>query len=82
MSKRAYPCVGGPLDGEHACTDDFVRGTPEKYRGVSWFSEPGMYAHLRDEYIEYNAARRSSKQPSMVFVHTSLLKPVISARQR
>jgi hypothetical protein len=26
MSKKAYPCIGGPLDGKHAITDDFHEG--------------------------------------------------------
>jgi hypothetical protein len=24
--KKAYPCIGGPLDGKHAITDDFSDG--------------------------------------------------------
>lgn len=30
MSKKAYPCIGGPLDGRHAITDDFYEG-PHHY---------------------------------------------------
>lgn len=80
--KKAYPCIGGPLDGQHAATEDFYQGSPEKFREHSWFREGGMYGHLADEYASYNASGRSRRGPSMIFVHTSLLKPLISARDR
>lgn len=69
----AYPVIGGPLDGESATTADFAR--------------EGMYEHLAREYREFNAASgRSSKRigasPSMVFLHTSLLRPLIAPRDR
>lgn len=69
----AYPVIGGPLDGESATTADFGR--------------EGMYEHLAREYREFNAASgRSSKRigasPSMVFLHTSLLRPLIAPRDR
>jgi hypothetical protein len=66
--RKAYPVVGGPLDGEHAATIDFYRD--------------GMYEHLADEYAEYNRSSTSTRGASMIFVHSSLLKPVVSARER
>lgn len=80
--KKAYPCLGGPLDGQHAATEDFETASPEKFRHHSWYREGGMYGHLADEYVEFNAGRRTRSAPSMIFVHTSILKPVISARER
>lgn len=71
-NRLAYPVIGGPLDGEHALTSDFESGWRTK--------EPGMYHHLVGEYVEFNAAsggrRRIGGSPSMIFVHTSLLKPL------
>jgi hypothetical protein len=67
--KKAYPCIGGPLDGEHAATEDFYRD--------------GMYAHLDNEYASYNSSGSfGGGRASMIFVHSSLIKPVISARER
>lgn len=105
-SKHAYPCVGGPLDGEHATTDDMrptliaLRdiyytglGDPKKrgklaYREGDVVREGGLYGRVADEYVEYNqASGRGSKRiggfpPTMIYVHKSLLKPLISARDR
>lgn len=85
-SKLAYPCVGGPLDGEHVLTDDFYEesGKPE----YSWYRPAGLYPHLRTEYVEYNCAGGSGRKkiggfpPTMIYVHKSLLKPLISGRER
>jgi hypothetical protein len=82
----AYPCIGGPLDGEYATTDDFEKPTDEKYRGNSWFREGGMYGHLADDYAEFNNSRGGRKviggEPSMVFIHRALLKPLVAPRNR
>jgi hypothetical protein len=74
----AYPCIGGPLDGQHALTSDFEKPTAEKFRGNSWFREGGMYGHLADEYLEYNSSRSGAKRqggwpPSMVFLHKTIV---------
>jgi hypothetical protein len=78
--KLAYPIVGGPLDGQHALTEDFESG---------WRGEPeGMYYHLRSEYIEFNAAGGTGRKraggfpPSMIYVHKSVLKPLLAGRER
>ena len=78
--KYAYPCIGGPLDGQYATTDDFYRGwgKPED----KYYRPEGMYSHLSQEYCEYNAAYRHSKYTSMIFIHVSLLKNKNSARKR
>jgi hypothetical protein len=71
---KAYPCIGGPLDGQHATTKDF--GTD------------GMFEHLDAEYAYYNFGYvswrrdRSKPLPTMVFLHRDVLAPVISARLR
>jgi hypothetical protein len=86
-SKLAYPVIGGPLDGYSATTDDFHSGQGKP--GDSWFREDGMYMHLANEYMEYNGAHggyRSKRvggfPPSMIYVHKSLLRPLISGRTR
>lgn len=79
--KKAYPCIGGPLDGLYAASEDMYPEIVARDDGRV-LREGGMYGHIGDEYIEYNAANSSSRTPSMIFVHTSLLKPVISARAR
>jgi len=75
-SKLAYPIIGGPLDGEHAITDD-----------MSSYGE-ALYKEVAREYVEFNAAGGSGGKriggfpPSMIYVHKSVLKPLISARTR
>lgn len=72
----AYPCVGGPLNGEHATRFDF------------WTD--GMYSYLANEYVEFNNAHGggygSSKKlgdpATMLFIHTSLIGVLISPRNR
>lgn len=89
MGKLAYPIVGGPLDGKHAITDDFSQYY-QKYESDVWPKDmgAGIYKHLADEYVEYNIAggARSKKvgsfPPSMVYIHKSLLKPLISPKDR
>jgi hypothetical protein len=70
----AYPVIGGPLDGESATTADFE-------------DKGGMYEHLAREYHQFNSASgRSAKRiggyPSMIFLHTSLIRPLIAPRDR
>jgi hypothetical protein len=78
--KRAYPIIGGPLDGFHALTSDFYSGYGKE--GDEYYSPAGMYCHLDDEYVEYNCASRRRHAPSMIFVHKSVLKPLISPKER
>lgn len=40
MSKKAYPCIGGPLNGKHAITEDFSEG-PCHYE---WPQKDGTWA--------------------------------------
>lgn len=80
-AKKAYPCIGGPLDGMFAMVSDFHRayGTPDS----RWYSEGGMYAHLANEYLEYNASSRHNRgSSSMIYVHTSLIKQPVRGRDR
>ncbi len=71
---KAYPVIGGPLDGEYACTKDF--------------DSDGMYAHLSGTYAQYNFGwvdwrrDKGTHVPSMVFLSLELTKPVISAKNR
>jgi hypothetical protein len=71
-ARKAYPCVGGPLDGLLATTYDF-------------WDKDGMHRHLVDEYTDYNVAHgrtRRHKSPSMIFVYVGCLQPVGKARDR
>lgn len=76
--RLAYPCVGGPLHGEFAQSDDFYDG---RGQGVE-----GMYHHLRGQYHEYNSAAGRGKSttgfPSMIWVHTSFLPSARAPRDR
>lgn len=72
-AKVAYPILGGPLDGQSAITDDMY--------------SDGMYAAVAREYVEYNSAgaggkRIGSNPPSMLWIHRSLLRPIIAGRDR
>lgn len=85
--KKAYPIIGGPLNGLHATTDDMYADLVAvrdygKYKKGDIIREGGMYGHVGNEYQEYNNASRNSKSPSMIFVHESCLAPVISAKER
>ena len=76
MSRLAYPCIGGPLDGEYATSEDFHGYRPinpetkKPYRygetppdgRYSWQRDEGMYAHLKHEYVEYNGSGGGSKR--------------------
>ena len=85
---KAHLCVGGPLDGEFATSDDFygyipyVKGT--KRRDWRAGRTPGMYDHLRKEYHQFNNASRAfaPKGCHVVWIHESVLKPSISPRNR
>lgn len=97
-ARFAYPIIGGPLDGMYATTSDFEErvvakhdsfkyGTKEiQYKAGHIFREGGMYGHLANEYEEFNASRGVRKKlgasPSMVYIHKTLLKPLIHPRDR
>jgi hypothetical protein len=71
-ARLAYPCIGGPLDGEHATTDDFAPGYGEP--GHKWYRQAGMYGHLSREYVEFNRAggggrKKIGAPATMIFVH-------------
>jgi hypothetical protein len=68
--RKAYICIGGPLDGQYATTEDF-------------HDREGMYAHLDDQYASYNSSGSyGGGRASMIYVHMSLIKPPISGRER
>jgi hypothetical protein len=90
-ARFAYPCVGGPLDGEYATTDDMIPTMIAardygKWKKGDIIREGGLYGHIAHEYHEYNASHGSAKKigskPSMIFIHNSLLKPLISPKDR
>ena len=64
-TKYAYYCIGGPLDGEFATTDDM--------------SYTGLYEKIYREYIPFNGANSGF---SMIFVHNSIYKKKINAKNR
>lgn len=93
MSAKAYLCIGGPLDGHFAMTDDFADAPYhwEYPSGKSWRTHngtrvdtgpAGLYHHLEDKYVAFNASGRGRKVPSMVWIHVDLLKMPISPRLR
>jgi len=94
MSVKAYPCIGGPLDGKHAVTSDFYSAMRRFSNGAmsilvsddtvlpSEFVPAGMYAHLSDQYFRYNSAGRYRQGASMVFIHVSLLQQSIKPKDR
>lgn len=72
-ARFAYPCIGGPLDGEHAMTTDFYR--------------EGIYEHLRYDYHEFNSGSGRSRKvigapASMLFIHKDLVGVMIKGRDR
>lgn len=82
---KAHVCVGGPLDGEFATSEDFygypARDEKGRLERLNWTPrETGMYQHLRNEYQAYHNAHRSNVP--VLWIHTSLLKPPISPRKR
>jgi hypothetical protein len=87
----AYPCIGGPLDGEYATTDD-MRPTHiaardyGKWKKGDVITEGGLYGNIAADYFEFNSAHGRAKRigafPSMIFVHRSVLKPLISPKER
>lgn len=83
-AKFAYPIIGGPLDGEYAITSDFYSGSGKE--GDTYYRPEGIYYHLSRQYEEFNAAHGGRKvlggSPSMVFIHTSLLKPLARPKDR
>lgn len=84
--RKAYPCIGGPLDGLNAATEDMYPRVVARRDSGQWkegdvIREGGMYGHVADEYEAYNSAGHG-RHASMIFVHTSLLRQVVSARVR
>ena len=82
---KAHVCIGGPLDGEFATGADF-HGGYEKVDGRNDYKKPieGMYEHLKNEYHQFNNAGRAWNRTgsNVVWIHTSVLKGSIPARER
>ncbi len=77
--RLAWPCIGGPLDGKYAVPLDFYT--------THWADrERGRYAEYDNEYETFNSAgggyKRIGGHPTMVFIHKSLLRPMIRGRDR
>jgi len=69
----AYPIIGGPYDGLYGTTEQMNH----------WRDDQSKFGAHSKEYREFNAAGYSGKKkvggkPSMVFIHDSLLKPLIA----
>ena len=93
--RKAYPVVGGPLDGRHLRSDDFASawGSP----GDHYYKEAGEFAALAGQYHAFNNAsghrglrrvwdpelgrmRPSADVPTMLWVHEALLgRPPLAA---
>lgn len=84
---KAHICIGGPLDGSFATSDDFYGGyayVPGTRRRDYHTPVEGMYEHLKHEYFQFNTATRAAtgKLGNVVWLHKSLLKPAISPKDR
>ncbi|HEY6019187.1 MAG TPA: hypothetical protein VIY48_04585 [Candidatus Paceibacterota bacterium] len=84
---KAHFCIGGPLDGEFATSDDFYGGyekVPGTRRNDYSKRVEGMYEHLKDEYHQFNNASRvgAPKGCHVVWIHKNALSPSISPRKR
>lgn len=85
---KAHVCIGGPLDGQFATSDDFYGNYPyepgTRRRDYRAAPNEGMYEHLKDEYFQFNTAARvaTRNHAHVVWLHKSLLKPAISPKDR
>ena len=95
---KAHICIGGPLDGEHATSEDFFGYRPIDPKtkrpypyGVGkkmpdgrwpWSRDPGMYAHLSREYVQFNTSSHGAAKSDVIWIHRSLLTGSISPRKR
>jgi hypothetical protein len=93
---KAHVCIGGPLDGLFATSEDFHGyrvinpATKKPYRHGErmpdgrwpYERDPGMYAHLTNEYAQFHNASSSRRRAHVVWIHTSLLPVAISPKQR
>jgi hypothetical protein len=87
---KAHLCIGGPLDGEHATSEDFYGYRPrdEKGKVIPYHRapirarEPGMFGHLRNDYCQFNTASRGQAKSDVVWIYRPLLSGSISPRQR
>lgn len=71
---KAHICIGGPLHGTHAFSDDFWRD--------------GKYAELRQEYVQfnhaspsYNIGRYGRSRAAVVWIHVDELPPSLTRAQ-
>lgn len=75
---KAHICIGGPLDGEFATSEDFYGHWDRQ----SLMHERGMYEHLKNEYAQFHNASRSRKRAQVCWIHVPLLPVSISPRKR
>lgn len=83
---KAYICIGGPLNGQHATSKDFApqrmvfnKSNPNTWNStyanssINTMSKPaGRHFYLKDQYLQYNCGKRGMAC-SMVWLHISLL---------
>ena len=88
---KAHLCIGGPLDGEHATSEDFYgyRARDEKGKVIPYHKlktyaprEDGMYGHLRNDYVQFNTSHHGAAKSDVVWIHRELLTGSVSPRQR
>lgn len=90
MSAKAHFCIGGPLDGEHAASEDFhgYRQRDDKGKVIPYHRtgyvrpEPGMYEHLSNEYVQFNTANHGAARSDVVWIHRSRLPGSIPMSRR
>ena len=85
MTLLAYPCIGGPLAGQYATSQDFLGGS----RFLGGPSESARHEHLAGEYIPFEWGALTGHRPAegdfppnRVYIHQSMLKPVKKAGDR
>jgi hypothetical protein len=78
-TKKKYPIIGGPLDGEYGDYADFQEGYDVQASWGGTLRDPGEHAAFKNEYVSFNSANGRRNDPSMIWLHKSLLRGTIRA---
>ena len=69
--EKAYPCVGGPLNGQLVKRSEFAPARRYVQR-PEWNREAGPFADHAEQYVSYNRAGRQNV-PAMIWLFKDLL---------
>ena len=80
---KAHICIGGPLDGLHACTNDFWE---DEWDGKN-LTYTGRYADYQNDYVQFNNADRpynprKNPRACVAWIYRPLLLPSITLVER